>query len=290
MLQINKKINNITIIVPMHNTTKYASYFYNMFKNDLLIVFDRCNIPDTYHGKYKYFYENSTRWLAGKIRNIGIEGINTDILFFDEDKIPSENPIPLINSLKTKYDVIVFLPDSIDPRKRKLNLSKPNDFVPITNYGLNNFIYTCGIYLNKSVINTVRRLNNGNLFHPAFDGIWGGEDDFLGDEIIASGYKVGYITTITLNGSINEVDEQHQLLHALNINNFKRRILNRALSDKFKKLDPYIQNTNILNNILDIQKNFLNSQTILAQCEYLYYNNMPTNRILSPLDFDKFIY
>lgn len=262
--------NDINVIVTMHSTTKYAMDFYNMFKNNLTIVFDRCEVPPNYPGAYKTYSDNTNDFLAGKMRDIGAENILTDILFFDEDKLPTENPIPTINVLKHKYDVIIFLTEQNDQRNEKLDLTKPDNYVPITNYGKSNFVFTCGLYLNKNVIKSIKELNNGRIFHEAFDGRWGGEDDFLGDEIIACGYKIGYITNIKVAGSVSYVTETSDKLDDLNISNYKRYLLNTCLSDKFKDFEPYLFNKPIIDNINMVHQKFNEIQNTLKYSEEIY--------------------
>ena len=275
------------IVIPIHNTTDYIYQFQSLFKNeDLIFIFDRINKPVNFHGNYKEYHENSNRFLAGKMRNLGIEGIDDDVLFFDEDKVPSINPIPRIMELKHKYDCIIYFSEYNDTRIEKLKNDRSDDFIPITHYNdNNNFVYTCGIYLNKQAIKEVKQLNNGYLFHPIFDGHWGKEDDFLGAELLALGYRIGYDRTIKLKNNVsygNSIDR---------INDFKENIkryiiLRECLADEFKNYIPVKMGSRLIhdnnktalcintayNSYLKI-KSFEESETNITQ--YFTYRRFP---------------
>ena len=233
MIIKNSISNNIKIVIPLHSTIEYIGEFQNILpKDNITFIFDRINKPDNFSGKYKIYNENSNRFLAGKMRNLGISDITSeDVIFFDEDKVPNINPIPIIEQLKQYYDCILFFIEN-DPRITKFKrYMKLHDIIPLKRYGLGSFVYTCGIYLKNQVIRDIQKLNNGYLFHPAFDGTWGGEDDFLGDEIMALGYKIGFYSAQILKNKVTTgiVDRKNDLITSLKT----RTGLNQKLASEF---------------------------------------------------------
>lgn len=239
------------IIIPVHSSTKYVREFQKIFNysNDLIFVFDRVEVPKNFKGNYKTYNGEEISFLAGKIRNIGIEDIDDDVLFFDEDKIPSENPIHKIEKLKNKYDCILYFSEYNDTRITKLISHNNDDFIPLKTFGdNNNFVYTCGIFLKKEVINDIKYINNGKLFHPIFDGKWGREDAFLGDEILALGYKIGYDKTIKLKNGVSSSNNRIKA-DEFNDNIKKELILRNVISDDFKAKRPYVPGLKLIKNL-----------------------------------------
>lgn len=252
MLIRNLISSDINIIVCVHTTDNYILDFVHLFKNNnLIFVKDRINFNNYSNIKIINSNINDNGFFAGKCRDIGANDIiDKDILFFDEDKIPSINPISKINELKNIYDVIVFPVEVND--FRKIKFTEEHGLIPREYYNKESFIFTSGIYLKKEVIRDLRILNKGRIFHPIFDGIWGGEDDFLGDEILALGYKIGYIRDIVLSGKVTDgiVERPYELIES-----DKRRLyLRKALSPIFNessdnKIEWGIRKINNLNEI-----------------------------------------
>ena len=198
--------SNINIVVCVHSTNEYVLPFYKLFKNNnIRFVQDRINLEKYSDLNLNIINSNITGngYFPGRCRDIGAKDIiNEDILFFDEDKVPSINPLSTIHKLNNIYDVIVF-PSEINDYRRS-EFIKPHGLIPRKYYNKKSYVFTCGIYLKNYVINDLRILNKGRIFHPIFDGIWGGEDDFLGDEILALGYKIGYVRDIVLTGKVTD--------------------------------------------------------------------------------------
>ena len=59
-------------------------------------------------------------------------------------------------------------------------------------------------------VRKLRELNGGRIFHPAFDGTWGDEDNFLADELGYSGFRIGYSTRVRLAGSFSSCDDKQK--------------------------------------------------------------------------------
>lgn len=187
-----------------------------------LLVFDRCEPVDGCN--YRTNTEGSG-FLAGRMRDLGAEGIDDDILFLDGDKIPQGDIVADINRLKNKYDCICYgVGKNFENSEfRKFMLTDDiDDIVPFQkmNFPYAYGCYSCGMWLSKNSIRNVRELNGGRIFHPAFDGYWGDEDNFLADELNAIGLRIGFSTHVRLSGSFgNWMEKAYSLAR-----NFAKRI------------------------------------------------------------------
>lgn len=240
-------------IIPIKSKTNHIKDFQRIFKNPLF-VFDRCQIPNDFTGEYKQtnLYLPDSVFMAGYARDIGAERIDDDILFLDQDKVPTENPENKINELKDKYDCIIFYLKENDPRllhtkwegikptRYIIEPEKEHDYIPWTTYAEpRNGVYTAGIWLSKKVLPEIRELNQGRIFNSNFDGNWGEEDRFLGDELAILGYRIGYIRDIRLqySGVSNSMDKMDEF----SINFGKRLQLRKMLSPLFYEPNTKIE-------------------------------------------------
>lgn len=171
-----------------------------------LFVFDRCEPIDGVNYKLNI---DGDGFLAGRMRDIGAEGIDDDILFLDGDKIPQGDIVADIERLKDKYDSICYSIEG-DKENSEYRSFMRNDgvdgIVPwqATGFPYASGCYSCGLWLSRNIIRNVRELNGGRIFHPDFDGIWGDEDNFLADEINAVGGRIGYSTHVRLSGEFSD--------------------------------------------------------------------------------------
>ena len=170
-----------------------------------LFIFDRCEPVEGCH--YKVNIEGEG-FLAGRMRDIGAEGVDDDILFLDGDKVPTGNIVSDIEKLKTNYDCICY------GVKGDLELSELREFMRADDvdgivpwqkchapYSCG--CYSCGMWLSRDAVSKVRELNGGRIFHPDFDGTWGDEDNFLADELNFLGFRIGYSTHVRLSGAFS---------------------------------------------------------------------------------------
>lgn len=238
-------------IIPIRTKTNYIKDFQRIFTNPLF-VFDRCEIPQDFNGEYKTTNLSGNKFMAGYTRDIGAEGIDDDILFLDQDKVPTENPEKLINELRWYYDCIIFYLKENDPRllhtkwhqngtaeRYIIEPPKPHDYIPWLYYDEpKNGVYTAGIWLSKKVLPEIRELNQGRIFNPNFDGNWGEEDRFLGDELVALGYRIGYIRDIRLQHS--NVTNASTRMDEFSLNFALRLQLRKMLSSEFNKPNNHI--------------------------------------------------
>lgn len=243
------------VIIPIKNTFEYILKFQNILQPNIpLFVFDRCDVPEWFDGDYKSHTDTRNTFLAGKVRDFGAEDCYDDILFFDQDKLPDINPERLIYDINRNFfDCIIFFQER-DTRQQEGCMYYRDDYIGWKKYyDTQNFVYTCGIWISAKMIEKLRRLNGGRIFHPAFDGAWGEEDRFLGDEIVALGGKIGYISTLRLFQSGVGSAQDH--INEFSTNFGKRLQLRSALSNAF--MDPYLRITwgqPLINDIDDTAK------------------------------------
>lgn len=174
-----------------------------------LFVFDRCEPVEGC--KYR-INSSGIGFLAGKMRDLGAEGIDDDILFLDGDKVPQGDIVADIERLKSKYDCICY---GVEARYEHSELrgfmrtDGVDGIVPWQKdgrpfaYGC----YTCGMWICREGIRKLRMLNGERIFHRAFDGTWGDEDNFVADELHYSGFRIGYSTHVRLGGRLSPCND-----------------------------------------------------------------------------------
>lgn len=187
---------------------------------DYVIVLDRCT--KAYPSGYNYIENKSgIGFLAGFCRDLGAKDVNDDILFLDGDKIPDVQE-KKVSSLSTMgYDCVLL---GLGRKDLRLFMRSGEGLVPYSSQSsIRSEIYSCGIYLSRNIIEKVRVLNDGRIFNSLFDGRWGEEDRYLGDELTYLGAKIGYTSHIVLANNIT----------------------NLASSDDISKRKDYIKNHEI---------------------------------------------
>ena len=136
-------------------------------------------------------------FLAGRMRDLGaLAFCGEDILFLDGDKVPLGN---LRSVEESPYDCVL-LGVHGDGRAYFDGTTHQVKLPPIQYQG--NGCYTCGILYRARLIELFRRYNDGRIFHPCFDGIWGEEDTWNGDIMNYENVKVGVVADCYLTGSI----------------------------------------------------------------------------------------
>jgi hypothetical protein len=173
---------------------------------DYVIVLDRCS--KSYPIGYNYIKnETGSGFLAGFCRDLGAKDIKDDILFLDGDKIPdvSEKKISYLSTMG--YDCVLL---GLGRRDLRLFMRCGEGVVPyLSSSSIRSEIYSCGIYLSKDIIKKVKVLNNGRIFNSLFDGRWGEEDRYLGDELTYLGAKIGYTSHIVLANTITNLTKSN---------------------------------------------------------------------------------
>lgn len=174
--------------------------------HDPLFVFDRCEPVEGVRYKLNTAGDG---FLAGRMRDLGAEGIDDDILFLDGDKVPMGDIVADIERLKNKYDCICYgvAPEYEHSELRQFMHAEDTDgIVPFQVKGMPFAYgcYTCGMWVSRDAVRKLRELNAGRIFHQDFDGVWGDEDNFLADELHYSGFRIGYSTHIRLLGVFSD--------------------------------------------------------------------------------------
>lgn len=174
-----------------------------------IFVFDRF-IPKHIPPRFKTHRINDTLFHAGKCRDFGAEGIDDDILFLDGDKFPSQSPWETIERLKHEgNDIILFATEEKDLR---FNWITKYERPPFGCYGNpHNGFCSCGFWISKEAIAKLRQLNGGYIFNTMFDGRYGEEDRYLGDQATAAGFKaIGGGPDVLLYGSIGGIHDHKE--------------------------------------------------------------------------------
>jgi hypothetical protein len=81
-------------------------------------------------------------------------------------------------------------------------------------YGrVNNFFYSCGIFLKRSAINAITDFQNGELFATDMQDVWGIEDTYLGDVCYHLGLTAALYKECRLRGGFDkgQLDSIHVL-------------------------------------------------------------------------------
>lgn len=177
-----------------------------LWPHEPLFVFDRCRpVPGC---RYRVNAEGEG-FLAGKMRDLGAEGTDDDILFLDGDKVPQGDIVADIRRLQPRYGCICYgvAPEYEHPQLRRFMKEPDADGVMpwlVDKYPYAYGCYSCGMWVCRDGIRKLRELNGGRIFHPAFDGVWGDEDNFLADELGFSGFTIGYSTHVRLGGKFGD--------------------------------------------------------------------------------------
>lgn len=195
-----------------------------------LFVFDRC---EPVEGCNYILNNEGEGFLAGKMRDKGAEGIDDDILFIDGDKVPQGDIVSDIERLKHKYDCICYGIDGKYEHSGLRGFMKKDDVDDIVPWQKTGFpfasgCYSCGMWISREGIRKLRELNGGRIFHPAFDGVWGDEDNFVADELHYSGFRIGYSTHVRLGGEFGSCEDRKKM-DGFAANFIKRVYLRREL-------------------------------------------------------------
>lgn len=155
-----------------------------------LFVLDRCtddseNILKSAGEKFIVNREGEG-FLAGKMRDFGLDHLGIhNTLFLDGDRIPMNLNEKICADALDQYDMATIRMKS-DTRLTAIELAAAPE------YGKHdNMIHSAGILIGEKVINAIRISQNGRLFHPAFDGLYGNEDLYLGDVAFKLGFTCG---------------------------------------------------------------------------------------------------
>ena len=192
------------VVVINHNQQEFVPQMQMSLRPiDPIFVFDRCTPVVVCRHIVNCDGEG---FLAGRMRDLGASVVgDDDILFLDGDKVPQGDIIADIDSLRCKYDCILYGVSSNEKSVLRsfMAVDDKDGLLPYQDSSeLTYGCYSCGMWLSKNAVAELRKLNGGRIFHPAFDGFWGDEDNFVGDELRYLGFRIGYSTHVRLSGSL----------------------------------------------------------------------------------------
>lgn len=196
-------MRNVSIVVINKNQLESLKEMVTVLKTLLpnfsrFFVLDRCtdgssdylnSIDETYIERH-----NAIGFCAGSARNLGlsITPEDSDVLFFDGDRIPLYITEQHVYDALDAYDLTLIKNDN-DSRSWFTSELTPN---PKFGRYINE-VWSSAFTIRRTAINNILTLNNGNLFYPEFDGRWGCEDTYLGDQL--------YHLNLTCGGMSNEI-------------------------------------------------------------------------------------
>lgn len=208
----------ISIVTLIHNQANNLPKILKAYSNQttqpdkFVFVLDRCT-DDSEEILINFSKDNNTiiiknenglNFQAGYCRDLGLKYCEDSVIFLDGDCIPSQslfeemkkelsNDEPSIVSVKRiNMDVNGEL-TGLDCRETtpwyigKVFNKNKNTIIEHKELALNRMItWSCCLGLNKKAINEIKNFNenigeNNRLFPSIFDGVWGGEDDHIGD-------------------------------------------------------------------------------------------------------------
>ncbi len=174
--------------------------------HDPLFVFDRCSPVE---GCCHIVNSEGEGFLAGKMRDLGAAGVDDDILFLDGDKIPDGDIVADIGCLSEIYGCICYgIRGDLENSEYRgfMREDQQHGQMPwqASGFPFASGCYSCGMWICRDGIRRLRELNGSRIFHPAFDGTWGDEDNFVADELHYSGFKIGYSTHVRLSGEFSD--------------------------------------------------------------------------------------
>lgn len=177
---------------------------------DPLFVFDRC---EPVEGCRHVVNREGEGFLAGRMRDLGAQGIDDDILFLDGDKVPMGDILKDIESLKSSYACICYGIDGRLEHSEFRSFMREDGRTGTAEWQERGFpyaygCYSCGMWIRKDAVRKLRGLNGGRIFHPAFDGTWGDEDNFVADELGYSGFRIGFSTRVRLAGAFGDCSDR----------------------------------------------------------------------------------
>lgn len=169
-----------------------------------MFVFDRC---EPVEGCRYRVNKEGEGFLAGKMRDLGAEGVDDSILFLDGDKVPCGDIVGDIDWLSPEYDCICYgIAGELEDSVYRLHMKEDGKHGQVpwqaAGFPYASGCYSCGMWVSREGVRYLRETNGGRVFHPAFDGEWGDEDNFLADELHYGGFRIGYSTRVRLGGNL----------------------------------------------------------------------------------------
>ena len=232
-----------------------------------IFVLDRCSdnsrkVLENFQKKYPvYILENNSGegFLAGYCRDFGVNFVKTlyenfSILFLDGDCVPSEKIFEETFKVLNVENEMITIGRRISEKEDGIDFhDDPRILSPITKNkifkeGFNNIVsdmhfarqrsitWSCCLGLNYSALNFIEYVveiitEDRRIFSKAFDGTWGGEDDFIG--LIAMFYDIPVVA----------IDPGHFIRHIYH-DSRKNETFTSVLKNEYKKLRALAIKTN----------------------------------------------
>jgi hypothetical protein len=180
-----------------------------------IFVLDRCTDDSQafLEGRGERFLAKTSGFAfeAGATRDAGLALVDPghDVLFLDADRAPVNLSPDLLEEALARFDLCL-LKGAEDPLRPwfapefRLNPAMGH---------LQNGVFTCGFSIRRTAMETIRKFQDGRLFHPAFDGVWGCEDNYLGDLVRVLGLCCGgFPDTTFVQGVVGDNDAAYKML------------------------------------------------------------------------------
>lgn len=185
-------------------------------------VLDRCSDNSvlqlrTFGEKYICIPNNLEGRQTSLARNLGLVlcDSHNDVLFLDGDRYITQGS--LLHLEESTTDISLLLVEN--------DFRENVDFKFADWYGrVNNFFYSCGIFLKRNAINVITDFQNGELFATDMQDVWGIEDTYLGDVCYHLGLTATLYKECRLRGGFDKA--QLDSIHVLERRLRKRDALN----------------------------------------------------------------
>ena len=207
-----------SIVTLIHNQADNLNRILESYKNQtikpnlFIFVLDRCTdnsqqiIEDFAYANNTIIIknENGLNFQAGYCRDLALKYCEDSVLFLDGDCLPSPKLFEEMEKELSHDESSVVV-------AKRLNMNKQDELIGVDcrettpwyigyvfNKNMNTIIshkelalqrmitWSCCLGLNKKAINKIKKFNknaiaSNRLFPEIFDGVWGGEDDHIGD-------------------------------------------------------------------------------------------------------------
>ena len=227
----------ISVLVISHNQSSYLVKMIEALAEQLpslnrLFVLDRCTDNSvnilTQTGESFVIKSSGTGFEAGASRDYGLGFLpQDDILFLDGDRIPHNLTEDLLAQASQQFSICLIKVDT----DYRTWFSDEFSINPNLNSKSSNVV-SCGMLISRQVLDKIKQHNQGRVFHEAFDGNWGCEDDYIG--YLANHLNIpcgGFPKTTHVEGIVGKpfADWEEYQQNGFKINRAKLDVLSRLL-------------------------------------------------------------
>lgn len=212
---------NFKVVVLIKDQIGNIQKFLDIFReDDIVFVLDRPSVDELKVKSPKRHIINTygSGFMAGHCRNLGeqywqVNAPSADICFFDGDRYPPNAYIfQAIGNFIKHYDIILW---GVKNDSRLKAMAKSFFYENNRSFlehpkNISNIFYSCGFYIKRTAIDDIKKISEGHLFHPAFNGHWGNEDRFMGNCALKLGLKYIFDFDTVLNGTMEYTDDKRK--------------------------------------------------------------------------------